>query len=165
MIEEVLKEIRAEASYDSYSHPSQWALDKLDRIWELANNALEAAVTRADQLEKELARAAYVAEHLFQMIDRETWRSTGGDDGQGHYEGDYRAEQIQEEIRAWAALAGVPADTIEKAHERAEAAVDLAERLHAEDPSIDSATLLAHVTVLRDDLAALAAVRTPKEDT
>jgi hypothetical protein len=51
-----------------------------------------------------LARAAYVAEHLAQMIDRETWRSTGGDDGQGHYEGDYRAEQIHEEIESWKAL-------------------------------------------------------------
>jgi hypothetical protein len=54
-IEEALKEIRDEASYDSYSHPSQWALDKLDRIWELANEALKTAVARVDQLEKGLA--------------------------------------------------------------------------------------------------------------
>jgi hypothetical protein len=158
MIEEVLKEIRAEASYDSYSHPSQWALDKLDRIWELANNALEAAVTRADQLEKELARAAYVAEHLFQMIDRETWRSTGGDDGQGHYEGDYRAEQIQEEIRAWAALAGVPADTIEKA-------LAVLYQTCPKDVANVCDEILDRSGALLGRVRALAAVRTPKEDT
>src|SRR4051812_10934166 len=40
---------------------------------------------------KNLKRATYIAEHLWQMVDQETWRSTGGDDGQGHYEGDYHA--------------------------------------------------------------------------
>lgn len=48
---------------------------------------------------KNLKRATYIAEHLWQMIDQETWRSTGGDDGQGHYEGDYHAEQIRIEIQ------------------------------------------------------------------
>jgi hypothetical protein len=47
-------------------------------------------------------RARHLAKHLFQMIDRDTWRATGGDDGQGHYEGDYRAASIEEEIRSWA---------------------------------------------------------------
>ena len=50
----------------------------------------------------ECDRARNLAKHLFQMIDRETWRATGGDDGQGHYEGDYRAANIEEEIRSWA---------------------------------------------------------------
>jgi hypothetical protein len=36
-----------------------------------------------------------------QMIDPQTWRDSGGDDGQGHYEGDYRAEQIHAEIESW----------------------------------------------------------------
>jgi hypothetical protein len=48
-----------------------------------------------------LERAAYIAEHLFQMIDPQTWRDSGGDDGQGHYEGDYWAEQTWEEIESW----------------------------------------------------------------
>lgn len=46
----------------------------------------------------DLERAVYLAEHLFQMVPREVWRAQGGDDGQGHYEGDYWAEQTQTEI-------------------------------------------------------------------
>lgn len=53
-----------------------------------------------------LKRAAFVAEHLMQMIDRETWRATGGDDGQGHYEGDYREASTFEEIQTWKRIAG-----------------------------------------------------------
>lgn len=48
----------------------------------------------------DLEQAVNLAEHLFQMVDRETWLATGGDDGQGHYEGDYRAAGVAEEIRA-----------------------------------------------------------------
>lgn len=54
-----------------------------------------------EALRATLARAAYVAEHLHAMIDRDTWRASGGDDGQGHYEGDYRAEQVACEIVSW----------------------------------------------------------------
>jgi hypothetical protein len=53
-----------------------------------------------------LARAAFIAEHLMQMIDPQTWRDSGGDDGQGHYEGDYRAEQIHAEIESWKEIVG-----------------------------------------------------------
>ena len=53
-----------------------------------------------------LARAVWIAQHLFQMIDRDTWRATGGDDGQGHYEGDYHAENIREEIIALGQFTG-----------------------------------------------------------
>jgi hypothetical protein len=60
---------------------------------------------RVRELENALARATYLAEHLFQMTDPETWRASGGDDGQGHYEGDYHAEQTREEIQRLAALA------------------------------------------------------------
>jgi hypothetical protein len=49
----------------------------------------------------EVARARHLAKHLFQMIPPDAWRETGGDDGQGHYEGDYRAEQLADEIRSW----------------------------------------------------------------
>jgi len=65
----------------------------------------------ADELERlrsTLLRAAYVAEHLMGMINRDTWRTSGGDDGQGHYEGDYRAEQLQQEIKDWVSLAERP---------------------------------------------------------
>jgi hypothetical protein len=43
-------------------------------------------------------RALFLAEHLFQMVPRSVWRDSGADDGQGHYEGDYRAEQVQNEL-------------------------------------------------------------------
>lgn len=59
-----------------------------------------------EQLRKALRRASFIAQKLYEMIDRETWRAHGGDDGQGHYEGDYHAEQIAQEIEEWAALAG-----------------------------------------------------------
>lgn len=52
-----------------------------------------------------LARAAFIAEHLHAMIDQETWRASGSDDMQGHYEGDYHAEQVLEEIQTWKAAA------------------------------------------------------------
>jgi hypothetical protein len=55
-----------------------------------------------------LARAAHIAEHLFAMIDRQAWRDTGGDDGQGHYEGEYRAAKIEEEIRSWKEVVKCP---------------------------------------------------------
>lgn len=81
-----------------------------------ANSRLENALAneqrRSSRLEREiealkfiLARAAYVARHLHAMIDQETWRATGGDDMQGHYEGDYHAEQVAAEIETWAAIA------------------------------------------------------------
>lgn len=51
------------------------------------------------ELQLRLNRAVYVAHSLFNMIDTQTWRDTGGDDGQGHYEGEYRAERVLMEIR------------------------------------------------------------------
>ena len=59
-------------------------------------------------LEVALARAAYIAGHLMDMIPQDTWREQGGDDGQGHYEGDYHAAQTAEEIRGWKALSASP---------------------------------------------------------
>lgn len=58
-----------------------------------------------DQLAEALARAAFVAEHLHAMIPQDAWRDSGGDDGQGHYEGDFHAEKVAVEIAEWAALA------------------------------------------------------------
>lgn len=67
-----------------------------------------------------LARAAYVAEHLFYMISEEDWRATGGDDMQGHYEGDYHAEQVWQEIEEWRAMSspGIPGQEGEKGNGR-----------------------------------------------
>lgn len=46
----------------------------------------------------DLQKAVYLLEHLFPMIDQETWRATGGDDSQGHFEGDYHAEKVWQDI-------------------------------------------------------------------
>lgn len=57
-----------------------------------------------DEMEKrtnERDRARHLVKNLFLMTDREAWRASGGDDGQGHYEGDYHAAQLEEEIRSW----------------------------------------------------------------
>lgn len=51
-----------------------------------------------------LARAAFVAEHLHAMIDADTWRASGADDKQGHYEGDFHSERIVLEITLWKEL-------------------------------------------------------------
>ena len=45
-------------------------------------------------------RMTTVADGLLSMVPQEVWRASGGDDQQGHYEGDYRAEQLACEIRA-----------------------------------------------------------------
>lgn len=58
-----------------------------------------------DYLREALARAVLLAQGLMGMIDRDTWRDCGGDDGQGHYEGDYHAERIETELRALSTLA------------------------------------------------------------
>lgn len=44
-------------------------------------------------------RAIYLAEHLFQMIDKETWRAQGAE-YMGQYEGDHWAEQTFEELKS-----------------------------------------------------------------
>jgi hypothetical protein len=68
--------------------------EEMRHAWVEKNSALADA-------RNALERATNVAEMLWMMVDRETWRDTGGDDGQGHYEGDYRAEKLIEEIRSW----------------------------------------------------------------
>lgn len=63
--------------------------------------AMYAVVRAVRSRERErLERALHLAEHLFLMVPQDVWRDSGGDDGQGHYEGDYRAAQVQEELRA-----------------------------------------------------------------
>lgn len=53
-----------------------------------------------EQAERDKARAVFIAKHLFQMVPKEAWRAQGADDMQGHYEGDYWAEQTREELAA-----------------------------------------------------------------
>lgn len=62
----------------------------------------EQAEVEIDRLARERDRARHLAKHLFEMVTLEQWRDTGGDDGQGHYEGDYRAAELEEEILSWA---------------------------------------------------------------
>lgn len=59
------------------------------------------AADNAAYLQELLARAAYVAEHLMEMIDRQTWRDEGAIGPEGQYEGDYRAAQVWQEIQSW----------------------------------------------------------------
>jgi chromosome segregation ATPase len=86
--------------------------EKLEGYLAAANNSSRergerAAAAEAEntRLRKNLKRATFLAEHLHQMIDPQTWRDHGGDDGQGHYEGDFHAEKTLTEIRELAALA------------------------------------------------------------
>ena len=66
---------------------------------------IAAAEAEVVALRAALERAAFIADNLHAMIDPETWRDSGGDDSQGHYEGDYRAEQCLQEIQSLAILA------------------------------------------------------------
>lgn len=78
--------------------------DERDRAIAEAERLKRIAGSRFDLYEKAIAerdRARHLAKHLFQMIDRQAWRDSGGDDSQGHYEGDCHAERTEEEIRSW----------------------------------------------------------------
>ena len=80
-------------------------LDQLGNGWTEGAKAIlaqiEAIADEADRLARERDRARHLARHLFEMVTFEQWRDTGGDDGQGHYEGDHRAAELEEEIRSW----------------------------------------------------------------
>jgi len=60
------------------------------------------ARARVAELEGALAEATNAVAHLNGMVN---WRDFGGDDGQGHYEGDYRAAQIHDDVLRWQSLA------------------------------------------------------------
>lgn len=76
--------------------PAEWAASTKPIL-----ARIEAIVDEADRLARERDRARHLTRHLFQMTTLEQWRDTGGDDGQGHYEGDYRAAELEEEILSW----------------------------------------------------------------
>jgi hypothetical protein len=65
---------------------------------------VDGLLAELDQAKRALARAVYLGEHLLGMVPREVWREQGGDDQQGHYEGDYWAEQTAAELKSLAAL-------------------------------------------------------------
>jgi hypothetical protein len=92
--------VMVQASERGYAIVDYDALEKLaDRNEDLLGSLLVRR-TRIDELRKILARAAYVAEHLFQMIPQEEWRAHGAE-YMGQYEGDYHAEQTRLEIEKW----------------------------------------------------------------
>lgn len=68
-----------------------------------ARVALAELVLRLEQTEEALLRVLFIAEHLFQMVPTKVWRDSGGDDGQGHYEGDYYAEKVADELAGYRA--------------------------------------------------------------
>lgn len=70
-----------------------------------AASRLVAAETRLAAAQQERDRLLSIAQHLYAMVPQSEWRMQGADDMQGHYEGDYHAEQIREEL---AALADTP---------------------------------------------------------
>lgn len=74
-------------------------LDERDRLQERIDELEDSLeLEYVQHIEKRFARAVTLAKGLFEMIPTQTWRDAGGDDGQGHYEGEYRAEQIRQEI-------------------------------------------------------------------
>lgn len=75
---------------------------------------LSLLLSECDQSRKALARAAHLADNLFSMIDPSTWHRAGGDDGQGHYEGDYHAEQCAQEIHSLKEVAAGRATFVEQ---------------------------------------------------
>lgn len=60
--------------------------------------ALAALRTRLGEQTARQERTLYISEHLWQMIPQSVWRDSGGDDMQGHYEGDFHAEKVREEL-------------------------------------------------------------------
>jgi len=58
-------------------------------------------VSEFEALHEKLDRARLIARTLFAMVPRQAWLDSGGDDGQGHYEGDYRAATLQKKIATW----------------------------------------------------------------
>lgn len=75
----------------------------------MATNRDAAYVALLEEKEEELrsllARAAYVADHLMDMIDRETWREYGAIGPEGQHEGDYHQTQVAMEIKRWKEIA------------------------------------------------------------
>jgi len=74
-----------------------WALSYNGRDFPTTDDALRAALASSTRT---VDRLLTIAEHLHAMVPREVWRDHGGDDGQGHYEGDYHAEKLADELRA-----------------------------------------------------------------
>jgi hypothetical protein len=50
---------------------------------------------------KRADRLLTIAVGLFVMVPDQVWKDSLGDDGQGHYEGLYRAAEIQRELKSY----------------------------------------------------------------
>lgn len=72
----------------------------------MTTDYVQALEDKEEELRALLARAAYVADHLMDMIDQEVWRESGAIGPEGQYEGDYRQAQIALEIKHWVEIAG-----------------------------------------------------------
>lgn len=84
----------------------------------LALGANTDASAALDELCASLTRAVYLGMHLHAMIPREVWIDSGGDDGQGHYEGDYHAEKVAVELRRLGDIVSVDAGARARAGSR-----------------------------------------------
>ena len=82
--------VKVERERDEWKETAEREAEGWHRAW--------AAEARVKELAVALNRVIYIAEHLFQMVPRGVWRDAGGDDMQGHYEGDYYAEQVRTEL-------------------------------------------------------------------
>ena len=60
---------------------------------------IDAAREALATVEEDTKRLLYISKHLFQMIPQNVWRENGAE-WQGHYEGDYWAEQVHTELVA-----------------------------------------------------------------
>ena len=64
-------------------------------------NACNDAAEALSVLQARADRLLTLALGLFVMVPDQVWKDSLGDDGQGHYEGLYRAEQIQKELKSY----------------------------------------------------------------
>jgi hypothetical protein len=79
--------------------------EEADRRWSRSEARLEAETRARENAERELIGTTKLARQLWGMIPKDVWRASGGDDMQGHYEGDYHAEMIRDRLDAALAAA------------------------------------------------------------
>lgn len=79
---------------------AEWAMTRHAEWYRASEARAEAAERDLATAREELRGTVKLALQLHAMIPREVWRSQGGDDQQGHYEGDYHAEYIETQLIA-----------------------------------------------------------------
>lgn len=105
-VRDALQQARDErdaARRNMYEANGRW-----DAMWSAEQDAREAAEAEVRRLTERLDRVLYLAEHLWQMVPQAAWREHGAE-WMGHYEGDYHAEKVRDELaEARALLADSP---------------------------------------------------------